>query len=132
MINVSCVVPYTYTTFKTNNTTCDARRSLLSENCSSNLTILLSRCQDICSFFHLRHTEIGEEDGKNISLISQVANTCSCQHIYLCLGLHDIQTCSLHSVVYFYLAVNVTLIETQYQIDSIVSLTCRQWRVGAN
>ena len=40
--------------------------------CSADVEILF------CSFFHLRHTEIGEEDAKNILLISQVANTCSC------------------------------------------------------
>ena len=81
MINVLCVAPSIYITLKTNNAMRDAKRSLLSESrsVSSNLIILLSRCQDICYFFHLHvcHTEIEEEDAENILLISQVANTSS-------------------------------------------------------
>ena len=114
-INVSCVTPFICVTFKKSQHNIRKKVAFIIEPfCSSNLTVLLSRCQDISSFFHLCYTEIDEAYAK------KEANSSSCQHfdthmgiiylIYLYLGLRNIQTRSLHSVVRCYLAVNATLI----------------------
>ena len=76
--------------------------------------VLLCRCQDISSFFHFCHTKIDEEDAKTchqfVKLPTLVHMKIFIHLIYLYLGLWDIQTRSVRSVVRFYLAKNSTLI----------------------
>ena len=65
-INVSCVTPFICVTFKTTSQRNSRKKVafVIELFCSSNSTVLLSRCQDISSFFHLCHTKIDEEDAK--------------------------------------------------------------------
>ena len=65
-INVSHVMPFICVTFKTTSL-CNIRKKvtfIIELFCSSNSTVLLSRCQDISSLFHLCYTKIDEEDAK--------------------------------------------------------------------
>ena len=64
-INVSCVTHLICVTFKTlQRNICKKGTFIIEPFCSSNSTVLLSRCQDISSFFHLCPTKIDEEDAK--------------------------------------------------------------------
>ena len=110
-----------------------ARRSLLSQNrsVSSDSTVLLSRCQDVSLSF----TFATQKSMKTTS--KHVANLSSCRHsrtrifihlIYLYLGLWDIRTRSVHSVVRFCLAENATLIMNSISIS--VGIFCRSHSTG--
>ena len=107
--NVPCVMPYICIAFKTNNAT--------PKSCFCYRTVLFPVIQRYCSAdvkivvvsFTFARKKLTRTTPKYF------ANLSSCQHsnklaylLYLETG--DIQTCSLHSVVGFYLAVNVTLI----------------------
>ena len=64
-INVSCVTPFICVTFKTSQHNIRKKVAFIIEPfCSSNSMVLLSRCQDISSFFHLCYTKINEGDAK--------------------------------------------------------------------
>ena len=65
-INVLRVMPFICVRFKTTlqRNICKKVAFIIEPFCSSNSTVLLSRCQDITSFFHLHHTKVDEEDAK--------------------------------------------------------------------
>jgi len=75
----------------------DARRSLLSQNrsVSSNLTVLLRRCQGICCFFHFCHTKLTKKTLKHFTNSPHFQPSCTLAIYFLS---DDVTNCDVISL----------------------------------
>ena len=75
----------------------DARRSLLSQNrsVSSNLTVLLRRCQGICCFFHFCHTKLTKKTLKHFTNSPHFQPSCTLAIYFLS---DDVSNCDVISL----------------------------------
>ena len=117
-INVSCVTPFICVTFKTTSQRNIRKKVAFIIEPFRSLPVIRRYCSADFKILVLSFTFAAQKSTKKTP--KKEANSSSCQHsdthmgiihlIYLYLGLRNIQTRSLHSVVRCYLAVNATLI----------------------